>query len=966
MTTYAEFRLRIERGATPGSYRVAASGLGGEAPGTFAAPFTATELENFVLKVGRTRRGVRRIESPEMGLARAFGGRLFSALISGKVDELYRTCLGEARTAGQGLRVTLSLSEVPELGGIPWEYLFDEPDFLSISTWTPVVRYLDVPKPRRPLQVELPLRILGIVSAPSDAGQLDAGLERTRLEEALRPVIDAKAVSVDWLEEASLLALARTLRSDEYHIIHYIGHGGFDDASGEGALLFEDEAGRGRPVSGDQIATILHDKVSLRLVLLNSCEGARNSVDDPFSGVATSLVQREIPAVIGMQFEITDRAAVLFAGEFYSMLAEGRPVNSAVAEARLAIYADQNDVEWGTPVLFMRVADGQLFDVANAAAIPRRDPQDLPPKVASSPDPVPAGAAAAAAATVPADTSQPDGQLQVTDAQPGALPGTSPPEGVLPVAAVAAGAAASMTEEGVPIPALPPAGGSAEAALPGPKEAEDALPGPALAGTTAAAGLDRLGAAGADGDEDRQPIQTTRAPEPAPAIGPLTMRAPEPAPAARPLPGQASPLPARFRWRRIVLGLAAVVVLLIIGRAVLPTDTGASIAVSAASTLPGRAVLVTGTGFTRGEDVDLSLDANPAGTVVAAADGSIRAALEIGDRTRVEVAAVGRTSGREARSDYSPTTAASSGSSPRSVAPGSTAPGSAAPGSAAPAPAAPVSPGILFYSNLEPGSNQTDNELYLLDPASGKTTQLTHNGVDDTFPTWSPDYRQIAFTRKVNGTRDIYIREADGSERPLTSGRADDYFPAWSKDGWIAFVRTVPPSKDSAIWVIRSDGSGAHEVVHGYRLRSPAWSPDGTMLALTANLDPKGTSGYDVAIVRPDGSGYERLTTSPASERNPAWSPDQRTIAFVRGDGIDDASNDVYLLDVATKRVTRRLTHNAVQDGNPVWSPDGRQIAFYRASTGDGYHLWVVNADGTGARDLMPTRGGRNLDPNWR
>ena len=73
-----------------------------------------------------------------------------------------------------------------------------------------------------------------------------------------------------------------------------------------------------------------------------------------------------------------------------------------------------------------------------------------------------------------------------------------------------------------------------------------------------------------------------------------------------------------------------------------------------------------------------------------------------------------------------------------------------------------------------------------------------------------------------------------------------------------------------------------------------------------------------------------------------------------------------FLLDVAKQRVTKRLTKNGVQDGNPVWSPDGKQIAFYRATEDGGYHIWVMNIDGTGVRDLMPDRPGRNLDPNWR
>jgi tetratricopeptide (TPR) repeat protein len=64
-----------------------------------------------------------------------------------------------------------------------------------------------------------------------------------------------------------------------------------------------------------------------------------------------------------MQFAISDDAAITFARGFYSALAAGRPVDAAVTQARLAIFAAGNDVEWGTPVLYMRSPDGSIFDV---------------------------------------------------------------------------------------------------------------------------------------------------------------------------------------------------------------------------------------------------------------------------------------------------------------------------------------------------------------------------------------------------------------------------------------------------------------------------------------------------------------------------------------------------------------------------------------------------------------------------
>jgi hypothetical protein len=107
----------------------------------------------------------------------------------------------------------------------------------------------------------------------------------------------------------------------------------------------------------------------LRLVLLNSCEGARGSQRDIFSSTASILVRRGIPAVLAMQYEITDRAAIEFARAFYGALADGLPVDAAVAEARVAVSLGMtNTVEWGTPVLYMRSPDGVLFQVQEAAS----------------------------------------------------------------------------------------------------------------------------------------------------------------------------------------------------------------------------------------------------------------------------------------------------------------------------------------------------------------------------------------------------------------------------------------------------------------------------------------------------------------------------------------------------------------------------------------------------------------------
>ena len=161
---------------------------------------------------------------------------------------------------------------------------------------------------------------------------------------------------------------ANRLRQTDYHIFHFIGHGGFDQRTQDGVLLLEDENGRGRAICGQVLGALLHDEEHLRLVVLNACEGARTGLADPFAGVAQSLVQQGLPAVIAMQFEITDQAAITFSRDFYASVADGLPLDAAIAEARKGIYASGNDVEWGTPVLFLRVPDGQVFSITQPAA----------------------------------------------------------------------------------------------------------------------------------------------------------------------------------------------------------------------------------------------------------------------------------------------------------------------------------------------------------------------------------------------------------------------------------------------------------------------------------------------------------------------------------------------------------------------------------------------------------------------
>jgi hypothetical protein len=359
---YDELRLRIAR-HDPGSYSVLASSGSAEVSGSFELPFDDLELLS-VIPTARRQGGARLLDASTIGDARRIGAGLFAAMFQGEIHGLYRATMATARSQGRGVRITLCLSGSPELIGIPWEYLFDDPDFLAVSAFTPIVRYLDLPRADHRLPMKPPLRVLGVISSPADYEQLDVGRERDNLTGALSGLSQSRAVELHWLQRPTLAALLRALQCQPFHVLHYIGHGAYDAETERGTLLFEDESGWARPVTGDKLGMILHDFASLRLAVLNTCEGARTARMDPFAGVAGALIQRNVPAVIAMQNAISDEAAIVFAGSFYEPLAAGLPVDASLSTARLAMLAERDGhIEWGTPVLFMRVPDGRIFDL---------------------------------------------------------------------------------------------------------------------------------------------------------------------------------------------------------------------------------------------------------------------------------------------------------------------------------------------------------------------------------------------------------------------------------------------------------------------------------------------------------------------------------------------------------------------------------------------------------------------------
>ncbi|MBV9135000.1 MAG: CHAT domain-containing protein, partial [Chloroflexi bacterium] len=367
-----EFEIEIGHGRGR-SYPIAVRSPAGEAREQMRFPFDELALENrlqalqiALLQSGGTRRA---IPTSQEETVKDFGKALFDTLLSGEIRNRYDVSRMKARQLELPLRLKLRIDS-PQLAALPWEFLYDsrEGAYLSLSLKTPIVRYPSLAQPLAPLPVKPPLRILGMIVSPTDLPELDVDRERQRLEEAVKAL---PAVELQWLQGQTWRDLMQAMGHGPWHILHFIGHGGFDARTDEGMIVLSNPDGTSNPLRASQLTNLVADHFPLRFVFLNACEGARGSTRDVFSSTAANLVQNGVPAVLAMQYEISDAAAIEFSRTFYEALASDIRVDEAVTQARKAIrLASQNSVEWGTPVLYMHTTDALLFSLGAAAATP--------------------------------------------------------------------------------------------------------------------------------------------------------------------------------------------------------------------------------------------------------------------------------------------------------------------------------------------------------------------------------------------------------------------------------------------------------------------------------------------------------------------------------------------------------------------------------------------------------------------
>lgn len=373
------FHLKIAQFG-PNSFFVEVDSPAGHAEGTFALPFEPeilqATLDSYRENIKETRHASEaqlrtllystdQILTPE-----EVGGRLFGAVFQKEIKNRYQQSRRQARQERRPLLFKFEIEpNAEELINLPWEYLFDpgqgvRGEFFAFNAETPIIRRWAGQEPR-PFDPISPMRVLIVSARPKGDEKGLANLQReakavkTQLQ-ALNPKGEKK-VEIEHLEAASLTELGDILRDPDRspHILHFIGHGNV------GKLLFEEQhTGEGSLASENTLTIMLHNALSLRLVVLNACRSARADKLQNQLGVAQSLADKGIPAILAMQFNISDDAAETFAGEFYKVIAEGRSVDQAVTWGRIKIQQKfQNDTarEWGTPVLYLQTEEGRIF-----------------------------------------------------------------------------------------------------------------------------------------------------------------------------------------------------------------------------------------------------------------------------------------------------------------------------------------------------------------------------------------------------------------------------------------------------------------------------------------------------------------------------------------------------------------------------------------------------------------------------
>jgi WD40 repeat protein len=353
---YKDFVIELNQSATGQTYSVCSHSSVGKASAEASFP----NIEKIKNLEARLQAALCETSPGREELAQQIGHFLFEDLFIGDIQSRYRRRM----RVDKRLRIRLII-RVPALANLPWEYLYDSRDrrYLSLSILTPVVRQFERTAPYKPLGVTPPLRILGLVASPQGLPAINVDKECKLIEDALADLVGKGLVLIHWVANPDYDGFREVMGNNNcgWHILHFIGHGGFNSEHKQGFICLVNKGGAIQEIYANDLANLLEAGGSLRMVFLNSCQGGATDSIDLLSSTAAHLMCRGIPAVVDMQYPISDNAASALAYYFYKSLTEGSPADKALTEARQGVKNLPSDLEWGVPVMHLCSSTGELF-----------------------------------------------------------------------------------------------------------------------------------------------------------------------------------------------------------------------------------------------------------------------------------------------------------------------------------------------------------------------------------------------------------------------------------------------------------------------------------------------------------------------------------------------------------------------------------------------------------------------------
>jgi hypothetical protein len=301
----------------------------------------------------------------------ALGSLLYESLFDSQVGAFFRKEFMNI-SGSDRLRLQLVFSpKVLELASLPWEFLYF-PDtyehggfFLGTQPELVLSRFLpsDVNRPLELRGGEKPLRLLFVISQPEGEGL--APVLAAPVVAAIKDNFPETEVEVFVLDEPTINKLIVKIEEIDPHLLHYIGHGKYDPVKKEGSLALLQEGRKTPEWVPDRTLAEYFVRVQPSLVIVQACEGGTIDFGSNFAGLAPQLIRKRIPAVVAMQYPVTNKAAIDFSLTFYRQLAKGEPVDAAVQESRRLITLKDPDAygkrDFGSPVLYMQSRDGVIM-----------------------------------------------------------------------------------------------------------------------------------------------------------------------------------------------------------------------------------------------------------------------------------------------------------------------------------------------------------------------------------------------------------------------------------------------------------------------------------------------------------------------------------------------------------------------------------------------------------------------------